>query len=82
MSTRKSSGSPKRKPAAVHVFAHNGRWAIKRDGGKAVSLIAETQADAIERAQRMATRDKVELVVFDGKGEVQERRGFGTHPRR
>jgi len=82
MATRKLGGLTKPKPPPVHVFPHHDVWAIKREGGARVGLVAGTREDAVERAKRIAKRDKVELVIFDRNGEVQDRYGFGDESHR
>lgn len=41
------------KSGKVHIVPYNGRWAIKREGGKTASFITRTQAEAISKAETL-----------------------------
>jgi len=47
----------------VHVVPHYDGWGAKREGSSRVARHAESQAGAIEIGQRIAKRDKVQLVI-------------------
>ncbi|UEM21281.1 DUF2188 domain-containing protein [Skermanella mucosa] len=63
-----------------HVVPHPDGWAVKRAGGNRVSLVHDTQQQAIDRAREGARKQGSELLVHNRKGQIRERDSYGPDP--
>jgi Uncharacterized protein conserved in bacteria (DUF2188). len=64
-----------------HVVPHAGRWAVRGEGNKRVTSTHDTQAEAIERARRIATRERSEVVIHRPDGRIREKDSYGSDPK-
>lgn len=63
-----------------HVVPHEGRWAVKPEGGE-VSSVHDTQEEATNIAREHARNQKSELLVHGEDGQIRHRDSFGHDPR-
>ncbi len=64
----------------VHVIPKDGRWAVKREGGKAARVFP-TQREAIKSARVIARQESSgQLVVHGRNGQIREHDTYGMPP--
>lgn len=63
-----------------HVVPSQGQWAIRPAGGARVTARFRTQRAAIQRARRIARRQRCELLVHGRDGRIRARDTFGHDP--
>jgi len=64
-----------------HVVPHAGRWAVMGEGDKRVTSTHDTQDEAIERARRIATRERSEVVIHRPDGRIRDKDSYGSDPK-
>jgi len=62
-----------------HVVPHDGKWAVKPEGGRA-SSIHDTQREAIERGREIAQNQNSELLIHGRDGRIRDRDSHGNDP--
>jgi uncharacterized protein YdaT len=56
----------------IHVSqTDDGRWQAKKESGQRASLVAETQAEAIEGAKKIAKNEGSTVVVHGRDGKIR-----------
>jgi hypothetical protein len=68
--------------ATVHTVPHDDGWANRREGGKRVSKVFKTKAEAQAAGRKTAMRDGVEHLIQNRDGQVSERNSYGNDPTR
>ena len=63
-----------------HVVPHDGRWAVKPEGGVKPSTVHDTQQQAIERGTEIAKNQSSELIIHGKNGRIRERNSYGNDP--
>jgi hypothetical protein len=67
----------------VFVGPHKGGgWQAKKAGATRASVVAPTQAAAIEEGRRLAKSEGSELIVQGRNGQIREEDSQGHDPRR
>ncbi len=64
----------------IHVVPHLTGWATKKEGAQRVSVITNTQKDAINSARNQAKREHVEVVIHRKNGTIRDSDSFGNDP--
>lgn len=64
----------------IHVVPHEDGWAARKEGAERASFVADTQAEAIERARDQARRDGVEVVIHRRDGTIRDSDSYGNDP--
>ncbi|MEP7346810.1 MAG: DUF2188 domain-containing protein [Gemmatimonadaceae bacterium] len=64
----------------VHVVPREGGWAVRRADAERDSSRHGTQREAMEAGRETALRDKVELVIHDKEGPIQDSDSYGHDP--
>jgi imidazole glycerol phosphate synthase subunit HisF len=69
------------KKKRIHVTPHReGGWQVKKAGGEKASARTKTQQDAIEFAQKIAKREKGEVVIHGKNGRIRDSDSYGNDP--
>lgn len=63
-----------------HVVPHNGEWAVRGEGNRRVTRIAETQREAINIAREIARNQEAELLIHRPDGRIRDRDSYGNDP--
>ncbi|MBE9465490.1 DUF2188 domain-containing protein [Dyadobacter subterraneus] len=63
-----------------HVVPHNGDWGVRGEGNSRVTVITQTQAEAIQRAREIAINQQSELLIHGRNGQIRERNSYGNDP--
>ena len=63
-----------------HVVPHAGGWAVKPAGGQRASSVHSRQADAIDRARKIAQAQSSELIIHGRDGRIRARDSHGHDP--
>ena len=63
-----------------HVVPHSGKWAVVGAGNARATVVTETQREAIEVANQIATNQQSELLVHNRGGQIRERSSHGNDP--
>lgn len=63
-----------------HVVPHNGRWAVRGEGNNKVTVITETQAEAISAARQIAINQQSEMIIHRPNGQIRDRNSYGNDP--
>ena len=63
-----------------HVVPHNGKWGVKGAGNSKVTIIAETQSQAIELAREIAKNQNSEVVIHRPNGQIRDKNSYGNDP--
>lgn len=63
-----------------HVVPHGKEWAVKGAGNSRVTVITDTQIEAIERAREIAQNNASELFIHNRQGQIRERNTYGQDP--
>ncbi len=58
------------------VEPHDRGWAVRPRGADIPTSVHETKDEAVTRAKELATKQSLELVVFDQEGKVQFRHNY------
>ena len=66
--------------ADQHVVPHENGWAIRREGGKRVTSIHDTQAEAAARAREIAQNQQGEVVIHRRDGRIRDSDSYGSDP--
>src|SRR5918912_804459 len=56
-----------------HVVPHNGKWAVRVEGGKRLTSVYDTKQEAIDAARTIARDQSGKLVVHGRSGQVFQR---------
>lgn len=64
----------------VHVVPKHGDWTVKREGNPDPLSIHDKKSDAQEKARDIGRRDKVDVVIHDRKGRIQDSDSYGNDP--
>lgn len=64
----------------VHVVPANGEWAVRRGGSERASRVENTQRQAIEQANRIGQRERVEVIIHGRDGRIREKNSHGNDP--
>lgn len=62
--------------ANIHVVPYKGRWAIKREGSDEPEEVTDTKAEAVERAQELATDDNISAIIHREDGTVEKSHNY------
>jgi hypothetical protein len=62
-----------------HVIPHNGKWAVKGDGNRRATKVADTKGQALKAAREIARRQGVDVVIHDRDGTIREDT-YGSDP--
>ena len=73
-------GMPHNMKKNIHVVPHNGKWGIKVEGNKRVTITADTQKEAIDKAREIARAQEAELLIHRPNGQIRERDSYGNDP--
>ncbi len=65
-----------------HVVPHGDQWAVKGEGNERATSVHDTQQSAIDAARETARRQKSELFIHNGQGQIRDRDSYGNDPRR
>jgi hypothetical protein len=65
----------------VHTVPHGDGWGNIREGGKRISKLFETKADAQAAGRRTAMREQVEHLIHKSDGSIGERNSYGNDRR-
>lgn len=66
-----------------HVVPHDGRWAVRLEGGQQVSAVADSRGDALDEAARFLRRlGDGRVVVHDEDGRIEAGYALGSIPSR
>jgi hypothetical protein len=63
-----------------HVVKHHGGWAVRGERNGKVTIVKETQREAIQIARQMARNQQSELLIHGRNGQIRERDSFGNDP--
>ena len=63
-----------------HVVPRKGRWAVRGEGNKKVTLVHDTQSDAIETARNIARNQQSEVVIHGRDGRIRDKDSYGPDP--
>jgi hypothetical protein len=63
-----------------HVIPLGNGWAVKGEGNKKLTVITDTQKDAITVAKEIAKSYKSELVIHGRDGKIRDKDSFGKDP--
>jgi len=63
-----------------HVVPRDGKWGVLRSGGRQVSRVFNTQAEAISHARDQARKEGTELYIHGKNGRIRERDSYGNDP--
>ena len=63
-----------------HVVPKGKDWAVRGEGNERVTSILPTQRAAIERAREIAMREKSEVVIHRGDGQIRDKDSYGKDP--
>ena len=66
----------------VHVVPSETGWRVEIAADGRARSVHRTQAEAREAAREIARRNKRELFIHGGRGQIRERNTYGTDPRR
>ena len=65
----------------VHVTRRQDKnWAVKKEGDKRASSLNGTQKAAINKATRLAKKNKSEVVIHDRKNKIRDKDSYGPDP--
>lgn len=62
-----------------HVIPLGNGWAVKGDGNKRFTLIAEKQSDAIRVAREIAKNNNADLLIHGKDGKIREMDSYSNH---
>lgn len=60
--------------------AGDGRWKAQREGGQHATLITDRKTDEERVAREAGRRDKVEVIIQEQNGRIQQRESYGGDP--
>ncbi len=63
-----------------HVVPHGNQWAIRGEGNERLTLITDTQSEAINAARGIAENQQSELLIHNRHGQIRERNSYGNDP--
>jgi len=63
-----------------HVVTHDDGWAIRGEGNKKVTKVADTQKEAIQIAREISRNQHSELIIHGRNGRIRERDSHGNDP--
>lgn len=63
-----------------HIVPHEGKWAVKPEGGSKASSVHSTQRDAIDKAREIARNQGSELFIHGQDGRIRARDSHGRDP--
>ena len=66
---------------AVETYFEKGRWKNKVQGNSRASNVHESRSAAVTAGREMARKRKVDHVIRNEGGSVQERSSYGNEPR-
>jgi len=61
-----------------HVVPHDGNWGVRGEGNSRVTVVTNTQAEAIVRARDIAINQGSELLIHGRNGQIRERNSYGN----
>lgn len=64
----------------IHVVPNQGDWAVKREGNPQPVSTHDRKSDAEGAARDIGRRDRVEVVIHDRKGRIQDSDSYGNDP--
>lgn len=65
---------------AQHVVPNGSGWSVRKAGSAKASNTYGTQAEAIDKATKMARNQKTELYIHGRDGRIRERNSYGSDP--
>jgi len=69
-----------RKKKNQHVIPYKGKWAVRGEGNKKVTKVADTQKEAIKIAKEIAKNKSAEVVIHNKKGQIKDKDSYGNDP--
>lgn len=66
--------------ADQHVVPHEDGWGVRREGGRRVTSVHDTQAEAIARARKIAQAQRSEVVIHRRDGTIRDSDSYGNDP--
>lgn len=63
-----------------HVIPHKDGWAVKGEGNTKVTMVTNTQKDAIDAAREIAQNQKSEVVIHKRDGIIRDKDSYGKDP--
>lgn len=63
-----------------HIVPHNGKWAVRGAGNKRVTVVTNTQKEAINIGRDIARSKGSELFIHRPDGKIRERDSYGNDP--
>ena len=63
-----------------HVVPNSKGWAVKGAGNDKVTLIYQTQKEAIDAARQIAMNQGSEMFIHGRNGRIRERNTYGKDP--
>lgn len=64
----------------VHVVPHKEGWAVKVEGNKKASVVADTKKEAQHAGMEKAKHLKTDLVIHGRNGKIQDSDSYGNDP--
>jgi len=58
----------------------DGRWQVKGEGNSKATYVADTQAEAISKAKRIAKSYESELFIHGRNSKIRDRSSYGNDP--
>ncbi len=62
-----------------HVLPHGGKWAVKGDGNRRATKVAETQKQALKVAREIARKQGSDVVIHGRDGRIRDDT-YGSDP--
>jgi len=63
-----------------HVVPYQGKWAVRGEGNEKVTSTHDTQAEAIQRARKIAINQRSEVVIHRPDGTIRDKDSYGKDP--
>lgn len=63
-----------------HVVPHKDGWAVKTDGAKKASIVADTKAEAEARGRVISQNQGTELIIHNLDGKIARCDSHGNDP--
>ena len=63
-----------------HDVPHPNGWAIKKEGASKATKVTSTQAEAINKARKIAINQKSEVVIHRKNGQIRDKDSYGNDP--
>ena len=60
-------------PKGQHVVPRGNKWVVQRSGASRVTAIFSTQEEAIEKARKLARKERGVIYVHDKFGRIRDR---------